>query len=155
MPDKYGREGYHEMNLINGLWNGCFVEITELPGDKVTKLSFAIEVFGKERTMGDSLKFDIDAVALETIENPEVLSDWQPAPNRIIFSTTDMLRFTYLPAKLLLYSALPGETVGAIPAGMQPNFNENTPYWPQFNTATYKEVWNFSATKWLSLIAEF
>ncbi|MCE4565182.1 glycoside hydrolase family 9 protein [Maribellus sp. CM-23] len=88
VPDKYGREGYHEMNLINGQWNECFVEMTELPRDKVTKLSFAIEVFGKERTMGDSLKFDIDAVALETVENPEVVSGWQPAPNRIIFSTT-------------------------------------------------------------------
>lgn len=88
VPDKYGREGYHEMNLINGQWNECFVEMTELPRDKVTKLSFAIEVFGKERTMGDSLKFDIDAVALEAVENPEVVSGWQPAPNRIIFSTT-------------------------------------------------------------------
>ncbi|RIJ46750.1 glycosyl hydrolase family 9 [Maribellus luteus] len=88
VPDKYGREGYHEINLINGQWNECFVEMTELPRDKVTKLSFAIEVFGKERTMGDSLKFDIDAVALETVENPEVVSGWQPAPNRIIFSTT-------------------------------------------------------------------
>lgn len=88
VPDKYGREGYHEINLINGQWNECFVEMSELPRDKVTKLSFAIEVFGKERTMGDSLKFDIDAVKLETVENPEVVSGWMPAENRIIFSTT-------------------------------------------------------------------
>ncbi len=88
VPDKYGREGYHEMNLINGQWNECFVEMTELARDKVTELQFAIEVFGKERTMGDSLKFDIDAVSVETIENPEVVSGWMPAENRIIFSTT-------------------------------------------------------------------
>lgn len=88
VPDKYGREGYHEINLINGQWNECFVEMSELARDKVTKLSFAIEVFGKERTMGDSLKFDIDAVKLETIENPEVVSGWTPAENRIIFSTS-------------------------------------------------------------------
>lgn len=88
VPDKYGREGYHEINLINGQWNECFVEMPELARDKVTKLSFAIEVFGKERTMGDSLKFDIDAVKLEVIENPEVVSGWIPAENRIIFSTT-------------------------------------------------------------------
>jgi len=54
-----------------------------------------------------------------------------------------------------LYTALPGETVGAIPVGMESKFNEDTPYWPQFNTATYKEVWTSSASKWLSLIAEF
>ena len=88
VPDKYGREGYHEINLINGQWNECFVEMPELARDKVTELQFAIEVFGKERTMGDSLKFDIDAVTLETVENPEVVSGWMPAENRIIFSTT-------------------------------------------------------------------
>jgi hypothetical protein len=88
VPDKYEREGYHEINLINGQWNECFVEMTELPRDKVTKISFAIEVFGKERTMGDSLKFDIDAVSLEKVENPEVVTGWVPAENRIIYSTT-------------------------------------------------------------------
>jgi hypothetical protein len=88
VPDRYGREGYHEINLINGQWNECFVEMPELARDKVTKISFAIEVFGKERTMGDSLKFDIDAVELQVIENPEVVSGWKPANNRIIFSTS-------------------------------------------------------------------
>jgi len=38
--------------------------------------------------MGDSLKFDIDAVELQTIQNPEVVNGWKPAENRIIFSTT-------------------------------------------------------------------
>ncbi|HPT20662.1 MAG TPA: glycoside hydrolase family 9 protein [Bacteroidales bacterium] len=88
VPDKYGREGYHEINLINGQWNECYVEMPELARDKVTKISFAIEVFGKERTMGDSLKFDVDAVTLQTVENPEVVSGWKPAGNKIIFSTT-------------------------------------------------------------------
>jgi hypothetical protein len=88
VPDQYGREGYHEMNLVNGQWNECFVEMSELARDKVTKLAFAIEVFGKERTMGDSLKFDIDNVELQVIENPEVVSGWKPAENRIIFSTS-------------------------------------------------------------------
>jgi hypothetical protein len=88
VPDQYEREGIHEINLINGQWNECYVEMPELPRDKVTKLSFAIEVFGKERTMGDSLKFDIDAVELQKIENPEIVSGWQPAQNRIIFSTS-------------------------------------------------------------------
>lgn len=88
VPDKYEREGIHEINLINGQWNECFVEMPDLPRDKVTKLSFAMEIFGKERTMGDSLKFDIDAVSLQTIEGPEVASGWMPAQNRIIHSTS-------------------------------------------------------------------
>ena len=62
--------------------------MTELSRDKVTRLSFAIEIFGKERTMGDSLKFDIDAVTLQAVRNPEVVSGWMPAQDRIIYSTT-------------------------------------------------------------------
>lgn len=54
-----------------------------------------------------------------------------------------------------LYVALPGENVGAIPVGMQTRGNEDAPYWPQVNTATYKEVWGAPAARWLSLISEF
>jgi hypothetical protein len=54
-----------------------------------------------------------------------------------------------------LYTALPGETVGGIPVGMQSRFNDDKPYWPQFNTATYKELWGAPAARWFSLIAEF
>jgi len=88
VPDKYGREGFHEINLINNQWNECFVEMTELARDKVTKLSFAIEMFGREETMGETLQFDIDCVELQVIENPETVSGWQPANDRILFSTT-------------------------------------------------------------------
>ncbi|MCC6288701.1 MAG: glycoside hydrolase family 9 protein [Chitinophagaceae bacterium] len=88
VPDVYGREGYHEINLKNNQWNECFLEITGLARDKVTKISFAIETFGKELTMGDSLIFDVDAVALQTIENPETVRGWKPAQDRIILSTT-------------------------------------------------------------------
>ena len=88
VPDPYGREGYHEMNLINGQWNECFVEMSELPRDKVTKISLAIEVFGKERTMGDVLQFDVSNLALQVVDKPEAVSGWKPAENRIIFSTS-------------------------------------------------------------------
>ncbi|MDR0543187.1 MAG: glycoside hydrolase family 9 protein, partial [Dysgonamonadaceae bacterium] len=72
----------------NHQWNECFVEMTELARDKVTELQFAIEMFGREETMGNSLQFDIDFVELQTIENPEVVSGWKPAAERIVFSTT-------------------------------------------------------------------
>lgn len=88
VPDRYGREGIHEINLKNGEWNECFLEMPELPRDKITKLTFGIEVFGREVTMGDSLKFDIDAVSLQQIESPEIATGWVPANNRIIYSTS-------------------------------------------------------------------
>lgn len=88
VPDPYSREGIHEINLVGGQWNECFLEMPELPRDKVTALTFAIEIFGREMTMGDKLKFYIDDVLLQKIENPEVASGWKPAENRIIYSTT-------------------------------------------------------------------
>jgi len=88
VPDEWGREGVHEINLINRQWNQCFLEIAEMPRDHITTLSLAIEVFGKELAMGDFLQFDMDAIQLQTIENPEVASGWKPAPDRIVYSTT-------------------------------------------------------------------
>lgn len=89
IPDEYEREGINEFNLKEGQWNEVSLEISELPRDKVTKLSFGLEVFGKEQTvLVDSMKFDIDAVSLQKIAKPEITSGWIPADNRIIHSTT-------------------------------------------------------------------
>ncbi|WP_127532837.1 glycoside hydrolase family 9 protein [Paenibacillus kobensis] len=51
------------------------------------------------------------------------------------------------------YAVLSGELTGEIPVGIQTFGNEDEPYWPQFNNATYKEVWTGNAGKWLSLVA--
>lgn len=88
VPDRFGREGYHEINLKNNQWNDCYLEFTGLERDKVSCLKFAIEIFGRELTMGDTLRFDVDNVLLETIADPEPVKGWMPAANRIIFSTT-------------------------------------------------------------------
>ncbi|MBO7744468.1 glycoside hydrolase family 9 protein [Paenibacillus sp. MWE-103] len=52
------------------------------------------------------------------------------------------------------YSVLSGEIVGEIPVGVQTFENEDIPYWPQMNNATYKEVWVGLAGKWLSLLSD-
>ncbi|RXZ79957.1 endoglucanase [Paenibacillaceae bacterium] len=52
------------------------------------------------------------------------------------------------------YSVLCGEMTGEIPVGVQTFGNEDEPYWPQFNNATYKEVWTGNAGKWLSIVAD-
>ena len=85
---EWRRDGVHEINLLNHQWNQVFLEFPELPRDKVTQLSFTIETFGRELTMGDSLAFYIDAIELQKIENPEIASGWMPAQGRIIYSTT-------------------------------------------------------------------
>jgi len=53
-----------------------------------------------------------------------------------------------------LYVVQPGQTVGALSVGMQSHFEEDIPYWPQVNTATYKEVWVCPPTKWMWCMAD-
>jgi Glycosyl hydrolase family 9./N-terminal ig-like domain of cellulase. len=51
------------------------------------------------------------------------------------------------------YAAHCGETVGEIPVGIQTRMNEDVPYWPMANNATYKEIWMSSAGHWIRLLA--
>ncbi len=52
------------------------------------------------------------------------------------------------------YTALAGEMVGEMPVGVQTRANEDRPYWPMANNATYKEVWGSVATRWLGVLAD-
>lgn len=48
----------------------------------------------------------------------------------------------------------PGEMTGEMPVGIQTWENEDEPYWPAGNNATYKEVWLTTAGRFLSIAAE-
>lgn len=48
----------------------------------------------------------------------------------------------------------PGEMTGEMPVGIETRENEDVPYWPSGNNATYKEVWLTPAGRWLSIMAE-
>jgi hypothetical protein len=52
------------------------------------------------------------------------------------------------------YALLLGETVGEMPVGIQTRDNEDAPYWPMGNNATYREVWLTVTAQWLRLVAE-
>lgn len=51
------------------------------------------------------------------------------------------------------YAVMPGEMTGEIPVGIQTYEDEDIPYWPHNNNATYKEVWTSSACRWLWTLA--
>ena len=53
-----------------------------------------------------------------------------------------------------LYTVQPGVTTGAISVGMESHYEKDEPYWPQVNTATYKEVWVCPACKWMWCMAD-
>ena len=48
-----------------------------------------------------------------------------------------------------------GEYTGEMPVGIRTLGDGDEPYWPQINTACYKEVWVTVAGKWLSLSSEY
>ena len=52
------------------------------------------------------------------------------------------------------YAAHNGTQAGQIPVGIQTRGNEDVPYWPMANNATYKEVWMTSAGHWIRLLAD-
>ena len=52
------------------------------------------------------------------------------------------------------YAALLGETVGEMPVGIQTRGNEDLPYWPQANIATYREVWTTPPGRWFWITAD-
>jgi hypothetical protein len=51
------------------------------------------------------------------------------------------------------YAVMPGEMTGELPVGIQTDRDEDIPYWPHNNNATYKEVWTSSACRWLWTLA--
>lgn len=52
------------------------------------------------------------------------------------------------------YAVLCGECTGEIPVGIETLDNQDIPYWPQNNNATFREVWVGSASRWLMLCAD-
>ena len=52
------------------------------------------------------------------------------------------------------YAVLPGETTGELPVGMESNEQHDSPFWPQVNNCTYKEVWVAAPAKWLWMMAD-
>jgi len=52
------------------------------------------------------------------------------------------------------YTALLGETVGEMPVGVQTRGNEDLPYWPPANIATYREVWTTPPGRFMWIAAD-
>jgi hypothetical protein len=88
IPDAYGREGRHELNLVNREWNHCSLEIPELPRDRIVAVGFESAAFGRDRSTGDTLRFFVGEIRLERVETPEPVRGWMPAAGRIVYSMT-------------------------------------------------------------------
>lgn len=106
IPDLYGREGFHVINLKNNQWNECTIEIADIPKDKITEISFYFFINGKDTSTGEFLQYDIGGIELQHIEAPEVTHGWIPSENRIIYSASG---YTSSMPKTAIASSLTGE----------------------------------------------
>lgn len=52
------------------------------------------------------------------------------------------------------YAVQPGQSAGSLTVGMESLEANDAPYWPQVNTATYKEVWICPAARWVWAMAD-
>jgi hypothetical protein len=88
IPYDYNREGAHYINLVNKEWNHVLLEIDENGRDKVSRFAFSFPAFGQERTMSDIMCYYVDKIELQKIKLPEKTVGWEPADNRVVYSTT-------------------------------------------------------------------
>ena len=88
VPDRYDREGHHNVNLVHGRWTYVSVEIPYLHRDDVLGLSFEYDMVGSEPGASDTACFYITDIMLETLatEDLDVYEGWHPGKGRIAFS---------------------------------------------------------------------
>lgn len=88
VPDRYDREGHHNVNLQNGKWQYVSVEIPYVHRDDVIGLSFEYDMVGREPGAAETACWYITDIMLETLaeEDLDVYEGWQPGLHRIAFS---------------------------------------------------------------------
>lgn len=88
IPDQYYREGSHAICLKNHEWNECIWEFSAMPRDCITELLFYAGLCGRDISAAEGANYYLKDIILEKVEDPEPEYGWEPALNRISFSTT-------------------------------------------------------------------
>jgi len=88
IPYEWNREGAHYINLRNKEWNWITLELDPNGRDKVTKFGFSFPAVGRDMTMGETMRFFVDKIELQQVEDTEKTVGWQPGTNRVVYSTT-------------------------------------------------------------------
>ncbi len=88
IPDKYHREGFHTLNLENGVWNDCYVEFPSLPRDRITGIQLVFSLNGTETSadLGNRLCFDIGTVSLQQAQTVRNDLGWALRAGEIAWS---------------------------------------------------------------------
>lgn len=86
VPDIYNREGYHTANLIHDQWNECSIDISSLPRDAISEITFSVLINGNDRGTVNHLKYIIEKIQLVESDYPTIDKGWQPLMGEIIYS---------------------------------------------------------------------
>ena len=85
VPDRFEREGHHNVNLKNGEWNHVTCEIEQLDRDDCIGIAIEYDMCGHEFDAADEIKWYIDRLELQRV-NCDMYAGWIPGENRIAFS---------------------------------------------------------------------
>lgn len=78
----------HLINLRNGQWNECYLELGSIDTKDVSSISFRATLRGTDLTATDTVRYKIEDIRLQKVENPKKFAGWEPSEGVIIYSTT-------------------------------------------------------------------
>lgn len=80
--------GNHLVNLQNGKWNRCYLEVADFQRDCMSGLYFDVSLNGRDITTCDTATYQIANIRFQKVAKPEKVSGWQPDSDAIIYSMT-------------------------------------------------------------------
>lgn len=80
--------GNHLINLQNGRWNHCYLEIADFQRDRMANLYFDVSLNGRDMTTGDTATYQISNIRFQRVASPDKVAGWQPDSNAIVYSMT-------------------------------------------------------------------
>lgn len=92
VPDKYYREGAHNVNLKADQWNHITVEIPHVHRDNVVGVALEYDMCGHEFDTVDTCEWYLARLELQKVE-ADVCEGWIPGDNRIAFSGSGYLPY--------------------------------------------------------------
>lgn len=78
----------HLINLVNGQWNECYLDIDNIDRTSVSGFSFSCSLKGLDMTSADTLCYNIADIRFQRVESPKKNSGWLPEEGVIIYSTS-------------------------------------------------------------------
>lgn len=87
----FDSQASHYINLQNGRWNDCSLEIEDFDRESMRFMEFSNSIKGRDITTGEKSVYHIADIRFEKIACPEIIKGWEPLDGRVVFSTSGYL----------------------------------------------------------------